>query len=76
MDRSQMLALYEQDQRKDVEYPRSRREVTPRVVRQIDTTGGGEGAIIYSQLNGTNVDDEIREQVSPSGGNLERTESQ
>jgi GNAT superfamily N-acetyltransferase len=64
MNKSKILALYEQDQRIDVEYPRSRREVTPRVVRHIETTGGGEGAIIFSQLDETNVDDEIREQVS------------
>ena len=64
MNKSQILALYEKDQRKDVEYPGSRRELTPGIVRHIDTTGHGEGAIIYSQLDGTNVDDAIREQVS------------
>jgi GNAT superfamily N-acetyltransferase len=64
MNKSPILALYEQDQRKDVEYPGNRREVTPSLVRHIDTTGHGEGSIIDSQLNGTNVDDAIREQVS------------
>jgi len=58
-----MIALYDQDQRKDVEYPDMRREVTPNVVRHIDTSGIGEGAVIYSQLDDANADDIIREQI-------------
>jgi hypothetical protein len=64
MNKSQMIAIYDQDQRKDVEYPDTRREVTPNVVRHIDTSGSGEGAIIYSQLTEANAEDIIREQVS------------
>ncbi len=64
MDKSQMIALYDQDQRIDVEYPNMRREVTPSVVRYINTFSGGEGAVVYSRLDETNVDDAIREQVS------------
>jgi hypothetical protein len=41
-----------------------RREVTPNVVRLIDTTDAEEGAIIYSQLNEANADEIIREQVT------------
>jgi hypothetical protein len=63
MDKSRMIALYDQDQRKDVEYPDMRREVTPNVVRHIDTSGVGEGAVIYSQLEDANADDIIREQI-------------
>lgn len=58
-----MIALYDQDQRRDVEYPDARREVTPTVVRHIDASGSGEGAVIYSQLSDANVDEVIREQV-------------
>ena len=64
MNKSQIIALYDQDQRKDVEYPDMRREVTPNVVRHIDTSDIGEGIITYSQLNEANADDAIREQVS------------
>jgi hypothetical protein len=64
MNKSQMILLYDQDQRIDIEYPSVRREVTPNVVRYIDTSGTGGGAVVYSQLNETNVDDVIREQVS------------
>jgi hypothetical protein len=64
MNKSQIIALYDQDQRKDVAYPNMRREVTPNVVRHIDTSGTGEGIITYSQLNEANVEDTVREQVS------------
>lgn len=64
MDKSQIITLYDQDQRKDVEYPAMRREVTPKVVRHIDISSTGEGAIIYSQLNEADAEDTIREQVS------------
>jgi GNAT superfamily N-acetyltransferase len=63
VDKSQIIALYNQDQRKDVEYPDMRREVTPEVVRHVDISGIGEGAVIYSQLNEINVEEIIREQV-------------
>ncbi|HEX6303355.1 MAG TPA: GNAT family N-acetyltransferase [Anaerolineales bacterium] len=63
MNTSQLIALFDQDQRIDVEYPDMRREVTPNVVRHINTSGAGEGMIIYSGLNETNADDVIREQV-------------
>ncbi|MEJ2266270.1 MAG: GNAT family N-acetyltransferase [Anaerolineales bacterium] len=64
MNKSQIIALYDQDQRKDVEYPDTRREVTPNLVRHINTSGTGEGTIIYSQLNEANVEDTIRQQVN------------
>jgi hypothetical protein len=64
MNKSQIVALYDQDQRKDVEYPDMRREVTPNVVRHVNTSGTGEGTVIYSQLNEANAEDIIREQVS------------
>ena len=64
MNKLQMIALYDQDQRKDVEYPHMRREVTPNVVRHIDTSDFGKGILSDSQLNETNAEDTIREQVS------------
>jgi len=64
MDTLEMRALYDEDQRKAIEYPDMRRDVQPMVVRHIDTSGGGEGTIVYSRLNETNVDEAIREQVA------------
>jgi hypothetical protein len=64
MNKSQVIALFDQDQRKEVEYPETRRELTPDVVRHIDTSAIGEGMITYSTLNPANADDVIREQVN------------
>ncbi len=64
MNKSQIIALYDHDQRKDVEYPDMRREVTPNVVRHVDTSGNREGVIMYSQLNEANAEDIICEQVN------------
>ena len=64
MNKSEILALYDQDQRREVEYPDTRREVTPTVVRHINTSNTGDGHVIYSQLDESNADDAIREQVT------------
>jgi hypothetical protein len=64
MNKSQLIALYDHDQRKEIEFPETRRQVTPTVVRHIDTSGTGEGIITYSQLTEANAEEVIREQVS------------
>jgi GNAT superfamily N-acetyltransferase len=64
MNKLKLIALYDQDQRVDVEYPGFRREADSHVVRSMDTSEPGEGAIIYSWLDESNADDIIREQVS------------
>lgn len=64
MNKTLITALYDQDQRKEVEYPGARREVTPHVVRHVDLSGRGEGAVIYTQLDETNVEGVIPEQVA------------
>lgn len=63
MNKSHILALFNQDQRQEVEYPDLRREVTPDVVRHVDTSDDGEGTITFSQLTEANADAVIREQV-------------
>jgi hypothetical protein len=57
-------ALYDQDQRIGLEYPDTRREIAPYVVRHINTSKEGGGFICYSQLNESNAEDTIREQVN------------
>ena len=64
MNKSQIRALYDQDQRINAEYPNIRREITANVVRHINTPEMGEGFISYSQLNEANADVVIREQVN------------
>jgi predicted GNAT family acetyltransferase len=63
MDRSQILALYDQDQRQEIEFPGLRREVTPHVVRHISLSGLGGGLVSYSQITAANAQDVIQEQV-------------
>ena len=64
MNKSQILALYDQDQRIGLEYPDTRREIAPNVLRHINTSEVGGGFISYSQLNEANADDMIREQIN------------
>jgi GNAT superfamily N-acetyltransferase len=64
MNKSNIIALYDQDQRIDVVYPSLRREITSEVVRHVNTSGDGEGVIIYSRLDEANADEIIRQQVS------------
>jgi GNAT superfamily N-acetyltransferase len=60
---TELRALYDQDQRQDVEYPFVRREVTPHVVRSVDLTGW-RGYVIYSRLDAANADAVIAEQIA------------
>jgi GNAT superfamily N-acetyltransferase len=64
MDKDQIIALYTQDQRFDVEYPNMRREVVGEIVRLVHTEADGEGAVIYSRLDEAGVEAAIREQVA------------
>jgi hypothetical protein len=64
MNTTQIIALYDQDQRKDVQYPGMRREVTLHVVRHVDLSGAGQGTVIYTQLDEANAEETIRDQVA------------
>lgn len=64
MNKSQLRALYDQDQRIEVVYPDARREVTPDVVRHVSTVETGEGFILYSRLDEGDAQRVIREQVA------------
>lgn len=64
MNKSQIRALYDQDQRIGLEHPNTRREVTPNIVRHINASKVEEGFISYSQLSEANADDTIREQIN------------
>jgi hypothetical protein len=63
MDESQLLALFDQDQRIDIQYPDTRREVTPTVVRYVAKIPGEEGSVIYSHLDDASVEAAIQEQI-------------
>ena len=61
MDPKHILALYDQD-RKRVSLFDMQREETSHLVRHISPSG--EGLIIYSNLNSTNVEEVIQEQIA------------
>ncbi len=61
MDPKHILALYDQD-RKGVSLFDMQREETSHLVRHISPNG--EGVIIYSNLNSTNVEEVIQEQIA------------
>ena len=63
MNMSQLLALYDQDQRRDVEYPGARREATPHVIRHIDESGD-QGFVLYSWIDESNADAVIEDQIA------------
>ena len=63
MNKSHILDLYDQNERINVEYPGARREVTPDVVRHVDTSGRSEGMILYSRLSAANAEAVIRQQI-------------
>ena len=64
MDKKQIIALYDQDQRRDVRYPDSRREASPQVVRHVSTAEEGEGVVIYSRLKASDAEAVIDEQMA------------
>ena len=61
MDSKHILELYDQD-RKDVRLFGMQREETSHLVRHISSNG--EGVIIYSNLNSTNVEEVIQEEIA------------
>jgi len=63
VNKSQIIALYDQDQRINVDYPIMRREVSPDLVRHFDTSNNQEGIITYNQLTEADVDHIIREHL-------------
>ncbi len=63
MKKSEIIALYDLDQRINVEYPDTRREEFPCIVRHVGLGELGEGTILYSQLDEANVDQTICEQI-------------
>ena len=63
----ELLALYDRDQRRDIEYRGYRREATPSLVRHVDLAGK-RGFVLHSCLDGTGVEAAIREQLAYFSG--------
>ncbi len=75
MNITETLALYDEEQRRTIEYTGLRREETQHVVRHVDLLGSTlGGVVIYSRLDESNADEVIREQTDyfqKLGQNLE-----
>lgn len=63
MDSEYVLALYDKDERRDIEQPGMRHEATPFVVRQVDLLGR-RSTIVYSRLEAAQVDGVIGGEVA------------
>lgn len=63
MNTREVLALYDRDQRREIEFPGMRREVLPHVVRFVRPMPG-MSFVLYSDLDETTADAAIDEQVA------------
>ncbi|WP_054023973.1 N-acetyltransferase [Bacillus sp. FJAT-28004] len=63
MNKEQLIALFNREQRIDTIIAGYRREEAGQVIRQVSITGG-EGFVIYSALSAETVQEAIREQLS------------
>lgn len=64
MQADELRAIYDQDQRLNVQYPDTRREVVNGViVRHIQTSGRKQGWVLWSRLTAETADDAIDEQL-------------
>jgi GNAT superfamily N-acetyltransferase len=63
MDPADILVLYDEKQRIEIEYPGMHKEAMPEIVR-FTRAGSGLNFVLYSRLDGANVDRVIREQVA------------
>jgi hypothetical protein len=63
MNDDEILALYDAEERRDAEYFDTRREAAPRIVRHVSRFGG-QGAVIYWDLAGADVETVILEQIA------------
>ena len=63
MSNADVLALYDIEERRDIEYFDARREASPRIVRHTSRFGG-RGFVIYWDLAGADVEAAVREQIA------------
>ena len=73
MNDSDLLALFDQEQRREVTYPNTLREEARLVVRHL-STDGRDGFVLYSALDERTVEAEIDAQMAYFGGRSLRLE--
>jgi GNAT superfamily N-acetyltransferase len=62
-DNSELLDLYDREQRRDIEFPGMRRDVLPSLVRFV-RPAPGMSFVLYSELDETSADAAIEEQIA------------
>jgi GNAT superfamily N-acetyltransferase len=66
LNNAEILALYDKEQRRDVEFFDTRREALAHVVRHTSRPGG-DGFVIYSNLVGADIESVVHEQIEHFG---------
>lgn len=65
MTDTELLAVFDREQRREIEFPNTRREMTPHTVRHVVTSGMPGGAfMLYSRLDEGNVDAVIESEIA------------
>lgn len=65
MNTAELLALFDREQRRDITFYGSRRDVAAQVVRHIPLPGiGGNGYVLYSTLDAATADQAIEDQIA------------
>ena len=64
MEKRELLALFDREQRIEVTYPDIIRQATPNLVRQLPKNPDDGGYVIYSHLDSHTAEDAIREQLA------------
>ena len=68
MQLDEIRALYDQDQRIDVQFPDTRREATPTIVRHTMIAGRESGWVLWSNLDETTADAAIEAEIAYFNG--------
>jgi GNAT superfamily N-acetyltransferase len=69
MTHDELLATFDREQRREIEFPNTRREVTPYTVRYVVLAGRPGGAfLLHSRLDDDNVDAVIESEIAYFGG--------
>jgi GNAT superfamily N-acetyltransferase len=65
MTHNELLAIFDREQRREIEFPNIRREVTPHTVRHVVLAGKPGGAfLLHSRLDESNVDAVIESEIA------------